>query len=68
MRHYSSDSWFCNKAHRKIAGVCSGIATRQNWNITAVRIIAILLLLSFPTVVLFAYLLAALILPARYIV
>jgi phage shock protein C len=68
MRHYSTDSWFCNKANRKIAGVCSGLAVKQGLSVTGVRVAAVLLLLCFPSIVLFAYAGAALILPSRYIV
>ncbi len=68
MRHYSTDSWFCNRANRKIAGVCSGLAAKQGLSVTGVRVAAVLLLLCFPIIVFFAYLFAALVLPSRYIV
>lgn len=68
MRHNSRNHWFCNKANRKIAGVCSGIAAGHDFNVTAVRLAAVLMLFTFPTMVLFAYVLAALLLPSRYII
>ncbi len=68
MRHYSTDSWFCNRSNRKIAGVCSGIAAKQGFSVTGVRAAAVLLLLCFPSLILFAYIVAALVLPSRYIV
>ena len=68
MRHYSTDTWFCNKANRKIAGVCSGIAARLGLSVTGVRVATVLLLLCFPSIVFFAYVVAALVLPSRYIV
>jgi len=68
MRDRTTNHWFCNKANRKIAGVCSGIAAGHHFNVTAVRLCAVLLLLTFPGVVLTAYIVAALLLPSRYII
>ncbi len=66
MRNYSTRSWYCNKANRKIFGVCSGLADYYNSSVTVVRIVALLMLITFPGLTLFAYIAAGLILPARY--
>ena len=44
MNRNSHYSWFCNKANRKIFGVCSGLAAYYGHSVSMVRIIAVLLL------------------------
>lgn len=61
--HYS---WFCNKANRKIFGVCSGLAAYYGHPVSVVRIIAVLALFAFPGLTFLAYIAAGLILPSRY--
>lgn len=68
MRTHQENRWFCNKADRKIAGVCSGIARSYGHNTTLIRALAVLAFLALPGVVLTAYVVAALILPSRYVV
>ena len=66
MKNYSTRSWYCNKANRKIFGVCSGLAAYYNSSVTVVRLVAVLMLIAFPGLTFFAYIAAGLILPARY--
>lgn len=68
MRTYRDNRWYCNKADRKIAGVCGGLARAYGHNATLIRAIAVLGFLAMPSVVLVAYIAAALILPNRYVV
>jgi phage shock protein PspC (stress-responsive transcriptional regulator) len=66
MNRHSHYSWFCNKANRKIFGVCSGLAAYYGHSITVVRLIAVLALFAFPGLTFIAYVIAGLVLPARY--
>jgi phage shock protein C len=68
MRTRHENRWYCNKADRKIAGVCSGLARAYGHNATLIRCIAVLAFLALPGVMFVAYLAAALILPSRYVV
>jgi phage shock protein C len=68
MRTRHENRWYCNKADRKIAGVCSGLARAYGHNATLIRCIAVLAFLTLPGVMFVAYLAAALILPSRYVV
>ncbi len=66
MNKSSEQSWFCNKAHRKIYGVCAGLAVCYQQPIWMMRLFAVALLFVFPMVTLVAYLIAAFLLPDRY--
>lgn len=66
MNNSSEQRWFCNKAHRKIYGVCSGLAACYQQPIWIMRLLAIALLLVFPVAAIVAYLAAAFLLPDRY--
>lgn len=66
MNKSSEQSWFCNKAHRKIYGVCAGLAACYKQPIWIMRVLAIALLLVFPVATIVAYLAAAFLLPDRY--
>jgi phage shock protein C len=68
MRTHHENRWYCNKADRKIAGVCSGLARAYGHNTTLIRCIAVLAFLALPAVMFVAYIGAALILPNRYVV
>ena len=68
MRNYRENRWYCNKADRKIAGVCSGLARAYGQNALVIRLVAVLAFMALPGVMLMAYLAAALILPNRYVV
>lgn len=46
------------RARSKIMGVCAGLAEQFNWDVTLVRIVAVLCLLTFTAPTLFAYLIA----------
>lgn len=59
--------WYCNKAHKKISGVCAGFAAYYQQPRWMVRVLAVLLLLMFPVAAVAGYLLAACLLPDRYV-
>lgn len=67
MSRTKEHNWYCNKAHKKIAGVCAGFADFYQQPRWLVRVLAILLLLTFPVAAVAAYLLAACLLPDRYV-
>ena len=46
------------KAKSKVMGVCAGLAKQFGWDVTLVRIVAILSLLTFTIPTVFAYLVA----------
>lgn len=51
--------------HKKVSGVCAGIAKYYKLPRLAVRIAAILALITFPVATAVAYLVAAILLPTR---
>lgn len=57
--------WPKDLAHRKLTGVCAGIANRLGLSRVTVRIVALIALILMPPLVLAAYLLAVLIMPPR---
>lgn len=66
MNNSSNQSWFCNKAHRKIYGVCAGFAAYYDQPIWLMRVLAVALLLMFPLAAVIGYFAAAFLLPDRY--
>ncbi|MCT6701149.1 PspC domain-containing protein [Rheinheimera sp. 4Y26] len=68
MNRSNHHNWYCNKAHKKISGVCAGLAAYYQQPRWLVRVLAILLLLTFPVAAVAAYLLAACLLPDRYVI
>ncbi|ARW83836.1 PspC domain-containing protein [Aeromonas salmonicida] len=57
--------WPKDLAHRKLTGVCAGIANRLGLSRVTVRIVALIALILMPPLTLAAYLLAVLIMPPR---
>ncbi|ATP08109.1 MULTISPECIES: PspC domain-containing protein [Aeromonas] len=57
--------WPKDLAHRKLTGVCAGIASRLGLSRVTVRIVALIALILMPPLTLAAYLLAVLIMPPR---
>lgn len=51
--------------HKKLSGVCAGIAKYYNLPRLVVRILAILALITFPVATGVAYIVAAMLLPTR---
>ena len=51
--------------HKKVSGVCAGIARYYNWPRWGIRIAAIAALITLPVATGVAYLVAALLLPTR---
>lgn len=58
--------WPKDLAHRKLTGVCAGIANRLGLSRVTVRIVALLALILLPPFTLAAYLLAVLLMPPRH--
>ncbi|MDM5072402.1 MULTISPECIES: PspC domain-containing protein [Aeromonas] len=57
--------WPKDLAHRKLTGVCAGIANVLGLSRVTVRIVALIALILMPPLTLAAYLLAVLIMPPR---
>ncbi|REL28779.1 PspC domain-containing protein [Thalassotalea euphylliae] len=51
--------------HKKVSGVCAGLARYYNWPRWGIRVAVILALITFPVATGVAYLVAALLLPTR---
>ena len=58
--------WPKDLVHRKLTGVCAGIAKRLGVSRVTVRVVALLALILMPPLTLAAYLLAVLVMPPRY--
>lgn len=58
--------WPKDIVHRKLTGVCAGIAQRLGISRVTVRVVALLALILVPPLALAAYLLAVLVMPPRY--
>ncbi|QNF17200.1 PspC domain-containing protein [Aeromonas jandaei] len=58
--------WPKDLVHRKLTGVCTGIAKRLGISRVTVRVVALLALILVPPLALAAYLLAVLVMPPRY--
>ncbi|KIQ84428.1 MULTISPECIES: PspC domain-containing protein [Aeromonas] len=58
--------WPKDLVHRKLTGVCAGIAKRLGISRVTVRVVALLGLILVPPLALAAYLLAVLVMPPRY--
>lgn len=65
MTIYDTNRWYCQRAHRKVSGVCAGFASYYQQPRWLIRLLAVLLLLTFPLVALVGYLVAAMVLPNR---
>jgi phage shock protein C len=66
MRDTHRTSWFLDKSNRTLAGVCAGFAAYYHQPRWMIRLLAVLLLFTLPTVTLMAYVAAAVILPSKY--
>ncbi|CAJ1909893.1 hypothetical protein PEKONANI_04050 [Aeromonas jandaei] len=58
--------WPKDLVHRKLTGVCAGIAKRLGISRVTVRVVALLALILVPPLALAVYLLAVLVMPPRY--
>lgn len=65
MATYDTDRWYCARAYRKIAGVCAGFAGYYQQPRWLIRLLALILLVTFPVAAILAYLVAAVVLPNR---
>lgn len=57
--------WSKDLAHRKLTGVCAGLANGLDISRVTVRVLALLALILMPPLALAAYLLAVLVMPPR---
>ncbi|WP_299083455.1 PspC domain-containing protein [uncultured Paraglaciecola sp.] len=64
-RYIEVNRLYKDSAHRKVTGVCAGLA--RHWSVPrlAVRIAAVVCLITLPTVTAIAYITATLLLPSR---
>ncbi|MGY3868412.1 PspC domain-containing protein [Aeromonas crassostreae] len=58
--------WPKDLAHRKLAGVCAGIARGLGVSRVTVRVVALVVLILMPPLALVLYLLAVLVMPPRH--
>ncbi len=58
--HYRERDYYPSRppARSKIMGVCSGLARQFNWDVTLVRVVAVLCLLTFTIPTFIAYVVA----------
>ena len=68
MRH--DDTWRAQRFYRdpgngKLLGVCAGLADYFSWNVTFIRILAIIALVWFNVLTVIAYLVLGFVLPAK---
>ncbi|CAM4052774.1 PspC domain-containing protein [Pseudoalteromonas byunsanensis] len=66
MKYYSEkDRCFRLLGHKKIAGVCAGVAQRFDMPTWLTRLLTVLLFLKFPVVTVLAYAIASVVLPTK---
>jgi phage shock protein C len=64
-RYFEINRLYKDSTHRKISGVCAGLAKHWNVPITLIRVAAIVSLIALPTVTAVAYLTATIIIPNK---
>lgn len=64
-RYYDTNTIYKDQVHKKLTGVCAGVARRYNMPRWAVRVGAVASLLIFPLATGVAYIVATLLLRAR---
>lgn len=64
-RNWRAQRFYRDPAHGKLMGVCAGLADCFGWNVTLVRILAIIALIWFNALTLIAYFVLGLMLPTR---
>ena len=64
-RYFEVNRLYKNSTHRKISGVCAGLAKHWNVPILLVRVVAMVCLITLPTVTAIAYVTATLLIPNR---
>lgn len=65
MNSENTNGWFCSQQHRKVSGVCAGLADYYQQPRWMIRLVAILLLITAPLITISAYFIAAVLLPQR---
>lgn len=66
MKDINTNSFYRDKVNKKVTGVCAGLASVFKLDAWVVRVLAIVCLIAMPTVTAIAYLLASVLLPAKY--
>lgn len=66
MRDITAKRFYRDKLNKKVTGVCAGLAGVLEIDAWIVRVIAIVCFLALPTTTAIAYLLASVLLPAKY--
>lgn len=64
-RNWRAQCFYRNPRHGKLMGVCAGAADYFGWNVTAIRILAIIALFWFSGLTVVAYLMLGFVLPTR---
>ena len=64
-RYFEVNRIYKDSTHRKISGVCAGLAKHWSVPILLVRVAAIVCLIALPTVTAIAYVTATLLIPNR---
>lgn len=64
-RNWRAQRFYRDPRHGKLMGVCAGVADYFGWNVTAIRILAIIALLWFNGLVVIAYLILGCMLPTK---
>ena len=64
-RYFEINRLYKDSTHRKISGVCAGLAKHWSVPILLVRVVAIMCLIALPTVTAIAYITATLLIPNR---
>ena len=63
--HWRAQRFYRDPHHRKIMGVCAGLADYFGWNLTLTRVLAVITLIWFNVLTLAAYLVLGFVLPAK---
>jgi phage shock protein C len=64
-RYFEVNRIYKDSTHRKVSGVCAGLAKHWSVPILSVRVAAIVCLIALPTVTAIAYITATILIPNR---
>jgi len=63
--HWRAQRYYRDPQHGRLMGVCAGLADYFGWNVTTVRILAVIALLWFNGLTVIAYLILGFVLPTK---
>lgn len=63
--HWRAQRFYRDPRHGKLMGVCAGLADYFGWNVTLIRVLAVIALLWFNLLTLAAYLILGVMLPTK---